>query len=532
MTLKPIALIAFSEQDNLGIGYVASVLLREGFTVRIIDFRLGPDAILENLQQLDPFVVGFSVIFQHFLDDFCDLIRFLRGNGITCHFSAGGHYPSLRYEQLLDLIPELDSVVLFEGEITFLELVRTLAQGQGWQQLPGLAFRRDGNVVASELRPLEPDLDRFPPPVRQPPAEYAFGKRFATILAGRGCVYHCSFCSIREFYSRPPGPAKRIRRPEMVVKEMDLLRKQRDCSIFMFQDDDFPVTYRKGAWLAEFLGLLEQSGLSREVLWKINCRPDEIEPETFARMKAHGLFLVYLGIESGTDEGLRLMDKRTTVAVNLEGTNWLKELDIAFDYGFMLFDPSSTFETVSENLDFLDALGGDGSSPVTFCKMMPYAGTKVEQQLLSEGRLMGPISREDYSFHDPRLDQLYALMASSFGDWIGDHGGLLNLARWVRHFIAVYRHYFLPSAEFEHLAAGARRIIAESNLAFSRQARLMVELCRQGTGQDGRVRAEALHQETLALHSRYRDDLERIIESLESLERRPVGPVSAGIPSG
>jgi anaerobic magnesium-protoporphyrin IX monomethyl ester cyclase len=520
MTSRPIVLVAFNEQDNLGIGYIASVLIREGFKAWIIDFRLGPQAILEHLRRLDPVVVGFSVIFQHYIQGFRDLIRFLRQNGIRCHFSAGGHYPSLRYEQVLNLIPELDSVVLFEGEVTFTELVRALAQGEPWQHLPGLAFQRDGVVVTTPLRPLEPDLDRFPPPVRQPLREYAFGNKFATLLAGRGCVYHCSFCSIREFYSRAAGPFKRIRRPEMVVREMELLHQQRDCSIFMFQDDDFPITYRRGAWLTDFCQLLDETGLSRDVMWKVNCRPDEVRAETFTRMKSHGLFLVYLGIESGTDEGLRRMDKRMSVATSLRAVACLKDLDIAFDYGFMLFDPSSEFDTVSRNLDFLDELVGDGSSPVTFCKMLPYAGTKVEQQLRAEGRLVGAVGAEDYHFLDPRLDVLYQLMASAFGDWIGDHTGLLNLARWVRYYFVVHRRYFPPSSEFERLELAAQALIADSNRDFTNMARRMVDLCRRDAPAD-QCAMTALQRETLALHASYRTALERVIDDLENLHLVP-----------
>ena len=521
MPSKPVALVAFNEQDNLGIGYVASVLLQEGFHVRILDFRLGPDTILQHLQRLDPIVVGFSVIFQHYIDSFRDLIQFLRRNGVSCHFSAGGHYPSLRYEQLLGLIAELDSVVLFEGELTFLELVRALAQGEEWRRVPGLAFRRDGAVAVSALRALESDLDRFPPPVRQPLREYAFGKKFATLLAGRGCAYHCSFCSIHEFYSRPPGPLKRVRRPEMVVREMELLHEQRDCSIFMFQDDDFPIALRGGTWLAEFCQLLEASGLSTQVMWKINCRPDEVHADTFAHLKAHGLFLVYLGIESGTDEGLRRMDKRMSVATSLRAAECLKGLNIAFDYGYMLFDPSSTFETVSGNLDFLDTLVGDGSSPVTFCKMLPYAGTKVEQQLLAAGRMLGPIGAEDYHFHDGRLDQLYELMATSFSDWIGDHAGLLNLARWARHFLMVWERYFVRSAEFDVLASTVRTIVAKSNRDFTRLARQMMDVCRGDPSPGDRVSAAPLYREAVAVHSAYRARLEHVIDRLEHLERQP-----------
>ncbi len=525
MAARPIALVAFCEQDNLGIGYVASILIREGFTVRILDFRLGHAAILEHLRSLDPMIVGFSVIFQHYIDDFRNLIQFLRSSGVNCHFSAGGHYPSLRYEQLLQLIPELDSVVLFEGEVTFLELARAIAQDRAWQHLHGLAIRQNGTAVAGPLRPLEPDLDRFPPPVRQPLREYALGKKFATLVAGRGCVYHCSFCSIHEFYSRPPGSLKRIRRPEMVVREMELLHEQKDCAIFMFQDDDFPITYRHGAWLDEYLNLLDRTGLGKEVMWKISCRSDEVHPDTFAPMRDRGLFLVYLGIEAGSDERLQYMGKRTYVKTNLAAAACLKELGVAFDYGFMLFDPSSTFERVLQDLDFLDALGGDGSSPVTFCKMLPYAGTQVEQQLLSAGRLLGAIGAEDYRFCDPRLDLLYAHMANCFSAWIGDHDGLLNLARWVRYYVMVYRRYFVASAELERLADETRAIIAASNLDFTRLARRLADVCRQDS--PDAARAEALRCETLDVHTRHRTALERIIQDIERLDRQAI-PAAAG----
>jgi len=144
MNEKPVVFVAFEEQDNLGVGYLASILMEEGFPVRIVDFRVGAEAIRVQLRQLDPLVVGFSIIFQHYIDQFRDLIEFLRSDGFSCHFAAGGHYPSLRFRDLLDLIPELDSVVLFEGELTFLELVRALAAGQEWRGLRGLAYKKMG----------------------------------------------------------------------------------------------------------------------------------------------------------------------------------------------------------------------------------------------------------------------------------------------------------------------------------------------------------------------------------------------------
>ena len=278
MDSRPLAFVAFEEQDNLGVGYVASVLIRNGFTVEILDFRLGPDVILQYLRNLDPLAVGFSVIFQHYIDDFRELIQFLRRNGLTCHFSAGGHYPSLRYQQIMKQIPELDTVVLFEGETTFLELARSLAQGTDWHASarPGVSEERVGRghsapAAGTRSRPLSP---AYPPAVDRvrlwQKYRHAHGRPWLLL-----CLLLLQHPRV---LLQPPGPIKRVRRPEMVVREMELLHQQRDCSVFMFQDDDFPITYQKGAWLADFCRLMDEAGLSDKVLWKISCRPDEVDP--------------------------------------------------------------------------------------------------------------------------------------------------------------------------------------------------------------------------------------------------------------
>jgi anaerobic magnesium-protoporphyrin IX monomethyl ester cyclase len=110
---------------------------------------------------------------------------------------------------------------------------------------------------------------------------------------------------------------------------------------------------------------------------------------------------VYLGIESGTERGLQVMNKHLTDEANLAATRVLNELAINWDFGFMLFDPLSTYETVLESLHFLEELCGNGSAPVTACKMIPYAETPIEKLLRDSGRLIVHGEREDYRFLDP-----------------------------------------------------------------------------------------------------------------------------------
>lgn len=475
-------LVGYQDHENLGIGYLASVLLDAGFQPMIVDYRLGPEAILQHIRNRNPLVVGFSIIFQFYTPAFRTLMQYLRRNGVMCHFTAGGHYPSLRCEAVLQSVPELDSIVLFEGEHTFLELTRTLASGGDWTRIDGLAWRSGQSVVNNRLRPLETDLDRFPPPVRSPVPRFALGRKEVPLVAGRGCLYDCSFCSIRQFYSAPPGPLKRVRRPEMVAREMQLLHDELGYEIFLFQDDDFPAAAKNGTkWARRFCDCLRDAGLDRRILWKISCRADEVDRERFAMLREHGLCFAYLGIESGTEDGLRLMNKHLHVDRSIEAVQTLRTLGINCDYGFMLFDPMSTAESVRGNVDFLERLSADGFTAVTACRTIPYAATAIEQMLEEAGRLEVRGEEENYHFLDPAMDDLYEWFVDTFDQWIQGTGrGVLPLCRAAKYCIAVFRRFCSPNSRIDELDRETTEITAAANRVFTTSMRDALELLPPG----------------------------------------------------
>lgn len=399
-------LVGYEDQENLGLRSIVAYLRSRGFTAALVPFCPGQDeSVLAAIRQYAPRLVGFSLIFQYTLDDFDRLMRFLRANGVTAHFTAGGHFPSLRPHDALAILSALDSVVCFEGELTLPELLDTLDRPQRWHAIAGLAFRDGALVRVTPPRPLIAALDILPPVFRDKPRLAAPGVRMASMLASRGCLYNCSFCSIRQFYSGAPGPLRRARSPQAVVDEMRTLYEEQGVRFFSFQDDDFAArTPKQRVWLGEFFAALESAGLANQVRWKISCRVDDLEPGLLEVMINHGLIAVYLGVESGSEIGLRTLNKHVTVAQNRQAIDLLKRYPVALAMGFMLFDPSSTVETVRENLAFLRFTGEDGAFPINFCKMLPYAGTPIEAQLRAAGRLKGTLARPDYDFLDPRLD--------------------------------------------------------------------------------------------------------------------------------
>jgi len=457
-----VALIGYQDQGNLGMGYLAAVAQSRGHHVELYDVRDGADHIVSRLEGQSPLVVGFSLIFQAFLPQFRRFAVELRAAGITSHFTMGGHFPSLCQEEALAHFPEVDSIVRYEGEQTLLELIERLKAGADWRDLDGIAYLEGGRVVTTRPRALVPDLDSLPFPLRPSEPENMGGFATLPVLASRGCARTCSFCSIHMFYRTAPGKVVRVRKPAKVVEEMLQLERLHRVRVFLFQDDDFPLWKAVGRrWAGELAERLHESGLADRALWKISCRAEYVEAELFSMLRQAGLFLVYMGIESGTEGGLDVLHKQITAERNLEAVEILKQQGISFGYGFMLFDPSTSFESIRENVGFLRKMVGDGSAAAMFSRMLPYGGTPIRDQLRKEGRLRGDITRPDYVFMDPRINDFHRKLTPIVRPWI--HGeGLSYQLNYVLDELEMI-HRLVPGVEGAEIYRAALKMLTRQS---------------------------------------------------------------------
>ncbi len=483
-TARPILLIGFLQRGNLGLGYLAAVLREHGYRVLVRDFETEPSDLLRTAQAEDPIIIGFSLIFQYYVDRFQTLAHYLRERGVGCHFTAGGHFPSLSYEHTLNLIPELDSIVRFEGEYTLLELADLLSTGADWHGIRGIAYRSDDSVKANSPRPLIADLDTLPHPVRDFEPWCILGRRAMPLMASRGCARSCSFCSIHMFYGSAPGQIVRTRKPAAVAEEMRGLCDKQNIRIFLFQDDDFPLFGpRWRRWAYEFTSELRRQRLPGRAIWRVSCRVDSVEPELFATLREAGLYLTYLGLESGTDEGLATLNKGNTVEESLRGIAVLKRLDLRFEFGFMMFEPSSTFDSIRANVAFLRRIVGDGSASAAFCRMLPYDGTPIKAALQQAGRLHGDVRDPDYDFLDPRLDGLYAELCRliSLSGWISGPRALSAQLSFAWNELAVMERLFPPLAGLARYRKNLRAITRDSNETLLRCVDELVDEYQDGS---------------------------------------------------
>ena len=135
----------------LGLGYLASVLRKNGISVDLIDCTFFPfDSVLSRIRQSRPRIVGIysMVTINHHATR---LARELRDDAEL--LVAGGPLPSIVPEEFLDVF---DVVVRHEGEQTFLLLIISMELiGKGYQEF----HSRVG--MASVIRPLQVHLRKI-----------------------------------------------------------------------------------------------------------------------------------------------------------------------------------------------------------------------------------------------------------------------------------------------------------------------------------------------------------------------------------
>ena len=245
--MTEVLLVGYQDQGNLGMGYLASVLDEHGHTVELIDVRDGPEAVAKRVRETQPLVVGFSLIFQFFLPQFRDVATLLRAQGVTSHFTIGGHYASLCPTRCSPRCrsstasPSSRVSSRSSTSSTHLAAGRRLARG-AWSRLPQRS--RD---------------DREPGPARwwrtSTPCRCRCGRATPSwSSASRPCRCWRAGAARGAAPSAPSTPftgRRRAGRPgpvrRRVADEMRMLYDERPaCAIFLFQDDDFPLSGRAG----------------------------------------------------------------------------------------------------------------------------------------------------------------------------------------------------------------------------------------------------------------------------------------------
>jgi anaerobic magnesium-protoporphyrin IX monomethyl ester cyclase len=388
-------------QQKLPARCAAAVLQREGLGVRLVDLNDGLEAIVAVARTELPRLVISSLFFADRVDEHLALMTALRREGLRAHLALMGHLPTCDPAGFLGACSALDSVLRGDAEIWAPQLAHCVLGAGDWQAVPGIAPR----LFDAHPLPLLRSgtlLDYYPEPLREQPPLFR-GYPFATIESSRGCYHACSFCLPAASY-RAQGVPYRMRPIAKVVEEIEFLYRT-GVRLFLFDDDEFlPTVPARAERIGEFSAELDRRDL--HIAFTIKCRADDVESASFRRLKEIGLLRVYLGVESGCQATLDLLDKHTTVQQNQEALATLHALGIVVDFRSLLFHPWSTLETISTDLGFLQAVLPRCSTLLDVREVQAYPGTPLARRLCLERGSPASHGLISYTIADPRAEFL------------------------------------------------------------------------------------------------------------------------------
>jgi len=327
------------------------------------------------------FVAGY---FQHMkIKKICDKIAKLKKKPFMV---LGGHGPSPVPEYFIKYLGA-DAIVMGEGELPFLNLVRALDNGADLSGVKGITFRNGDNVVINPREDPIKDLDSIPYPFLEPlPMEYYINSalwttsptdRGITMSAQRGCVYKCNFC-----YRLEKGI--RFRSADSIVDEVKKYKRDYNINYIWFLDELFMLNKKRVFDICE-------NFLKHDLNIKYFCtgRLEQANKEVLGIMKRSGCVAIDYGIEQFDDGALEKMDKRLTTAEIESGIKNTLERGIHPAFNIIFGNIGDTRKTLRKSVDFLNKYNDYGQlrviRPVT-----PYPGSPLYDLAIKKNLLKGP----------------------------------------------------------------------------------------------------------------------------------------------
>ena len=442
-----VALVGPEIEENLSLRYLASSLQEAGFRADLYRLDGGADVVpvLRAILAAEPRpdVVALSLAFQWRAQDSLALGVALREGGYAGHVTAGGHFASFAWAEILGEFKELDTICRFESEETLVALASAVRDGAPLRDVEGTALRGpQGEPIATPVRPA-PDIACLPWPDRRGDPAACLGFPIAAMIGGRGCYANCAFCCIAAFHEAArDGERFRLRPIRDVADEMADLWHRLGRRIFIFHDDNFFVPGER-ACLERIEGLADALG-ARGVgrfATVVKARPTDVTGPVFRVMRDRlGLCRAFLGVETNAVQGLRTLRRGVTPARNEAAMAVLRELGIYVCFNMLAFDPDSTPDGLEINLSFMER---HADCPCNFGRVELYAGTPLLERMQAEGKTRGDWLAWDYRIAEPRAERAFRLAMRAFHARNFSDTALANRMQSTRFDVEVLRH-FLP----------------------------------------------------------------------------------------
>ncbi len=455
-----------SPQPPLGILYIAAVLEKEGYNVKVWD-PFKENNYLDKVTNFQPDLIGISLLSSE-CNNAAKTINKLKHNLPEALIVLGGPHPSLYPEDTLRSIGA-DFVIMGDGEFVMVTLCKYLENNTPINTIPGIVFFDQNKNVIKNPPDIISDLDVLPLPARHllPFEEYLippghirgiYLQRSTTVSTRRGCPYSCVYCGVHAVHSK----RMRVRSVHLVIKEIEFLISRYDIDGLWFVDDTF-TTNKK--WLSGFCKEMIEHEI--RIKWACHARVNDMSENLLKEMKNAGCVQLDIGVESGSDKVLKVLKKGATVAMAKDAFANAKKVGIRTMASFILGNPTETYEDIEQTERLAKEIRPNFT---VFTYLTPLPGTELYQLAVKNNWLNPEFDTQGYSwetseypvmksnFSKEELKQIRSRLENKFA--LRNFSGIIleNKFFFIKLFITVLKY---PG----HLITGIKRFIRSGKIS-------------------------------------------------------------------
>jgi len=370
------------------------------------------EELADRIRRWSPDVVGINIPFSGWSKGAFEVASIVKNVDNSIITVLDGQYPSARPEECL-ADPNIDFVVIGEGEHTISELVNTLEEGntQNLKNIKGIAFLENGKTVITPPRPPIQDLDSLPFPARHllPMDEYfaavkenpirgKISKPWVTMITSRGCPHNCVFCTVHIVM----GKKWRARSPENVVDEIEQLVQTYRIKQVDLYDENMTVDKKR---MENICDLIVKRGLDIEWYAPNGIRADSLDENLLRKMKKSGCKRIRVAPESGVQRVVDQIVKKNQKLTAVEKAVVLcKKVGIKVGCFFVIGLIGETKEDIQETIKYAYKLRRLGADKSYFSIATPIYGTELYEQAKQGGFLRDNFSYESLAATEPQIE--------------------------------------------------------------------------------------------------------------------------------
>jgi len=265
-------------------------------------FGYSYDSIGQRVKKAQPFLVGISSLFSAYAEEAVKTAQIVKHNHPACSIVLGGHHPTALPERVMES-SAVDFVMRGEGEVSMTLLAEALQNGLGFDEIPGLVYRKlDGGLHVSETATMR-NPDDYPLPATQLLNQRYYSrnkKAAAVIVTSRGCPMKCTYCAVG---ASSPFNYRR-KSVKSVIVEIENSINLYDTGFIDFEDENLSLDRN---WFLQLLNEISRrfNGHQQELRAMNGLLPSSLDEQVIGAMKAAGFKTLNLSLGTTSNAQLK-----------------------------------------------------------------------------------------------------------------------------------------------------------------------------------------------------------------------------------